>query len=71
MAGDVTRVIDDSPSAEVQARDVDLVAVRVAGEHEVPRVPDELGFGIGIVIEEDGGAGARGVREGFLRLDLA
>ena len=70
VAGDKTRILDDGPGVAAEEGDMDLVAVGMASQHEVPGVAEQGLFGIGIVVEEDGGAGASGLSEGVLGLDF-
>ncbi len=70
MAGDEARVLDDGPGVAAEEGEINLVAMGMASQHEVPRVVQQRLFGIGIVVEEDGGAGAGGLSEGALGLDL-
>ena len=49
---------------------MDLIAMGVAGEHEVPGVVNEQVLGVGVVIEENGGTFARDAGEGLVGLDF-
>ena len=70
VASDEARIIHDSPGIAVKEREVDLVTVGMPSEHEVPGVADEQVLGVGIVIEENGGACAGEAREGLIGLDF-
>ena len=70
VSGDEAGVVDDSPGAAVKERDVNLVAVGMAGEHKVPGVADEQVLGVGIVVQENGGPFACDARECLIGLDF-
>lgn len=70
MPGDETRVIDDGPRAEIHEGNMNLVAVGVAGEHEMPGVGKEQVLGVGIVVQDNGGTFAGSAGEGLIGLNF-
>ena len=70
MASDEAGVLHDGPGVTPKEWDADLVAMRVAGEHEVPRICAEFFLSVGIVVEHDGGACAWGLSEGAFGIHL-
>ena len=70
VSSNEARIVDDSPGIAVEERDVNLVAVGMAGEHQVPRVADEQVLGVGIVVQENGGSFACDAGEGLIGLDF-
>ncbi len=70
MARDEAGVLHDGPGVASEEWDPDLVAMSVAGEHEVPSIGAEFLLSVGIVVEEDGGARGWSMSEGAFGFDL-
>ena len=70
VSSNEARIVDDSPGIAVEERDVNLVAVGMAGEHQVPRVADEQVLGVRVVVEKNSGSLAGEAGEGLIGLDF-